>query len=88
MLQQRKSTEGSMYMRKISLFLPIFWSMAALWNTYRVLADLPQLKAQACWVTVGDILWLICGFALAINYWIMFIKGSKRTGVQSKAEKE
>ena len=65
-------------MKKVSIFFPISWSLIASWNTYRVLTDLPQLRAQACWETVMDILWLICGFALAISYWVMFVKSKEQ----------
>lgn len=67
-------------MKKVSIFFPISWSLIASWNTYRVLTDLPRLKTQACWETVMDVLWLICGFVLAISYWVMFVKGAKRDG--------
>ena len=64
-------------MKNVSIFFPISWSLIASWNTYRVFTDLPRLRAQACWVTVMDILWLICGFALAISYWVMFVKNQR-----------
>lgn len=78
----KKIGRGSQ-MKKVSIFFPIFWSLTASWNTYRVLADLPRLRAQARWETVGDILCLICSFALAIYYWIMFVK-SKEQDEQGK----
>ncbi|MBQ6840105.1 MAG: hypothetical protein IJO45_05390 [Oscillospiraceae bacterium] len=71
-------------MKNVSIFFPILWSLIASWNTYRVFTDLPRLRAQACWVTVVDILWLICGFALAISYWVMFVKKSKEQDKQGK----
>ena len=64
-------------MKNVSIFFPISWSLIASWNTYRVFTDLPRLRAQACWVTVMDILWLICGFALAISYWVIFVKNQR-----------
>lgn len=65
-------------MKKVSIFFPISWSLIASWNTYRVLTDLPQLRAQACWITVMDILWLIGGFALAISCWVKFVKSKEQ----------
>lgn len=75
-------------MRKISLFFPIFWSMLVLWNAYRVLTDLPQIRTQACWETVMDILWLIGGVALAICCWVIFAKGAKKNNEHDKNTQE
>jgi len=69
-----------MYMKKVWLFLAIGWSISAPWNAYRVLTGLPQLIAQAYWVTViMDILWLIFGFVVAIYNWVLFAKSKKKT---------
>jgi len=72
-------------MKKVSIFSAVFWSFCALWKTYRVFSDIPRLIAQARWVTVGDILCLIGSFALAIYYWVMFVKELKKDK-QSKDE--
>lgn len=66
-----------------SLVIPIFWSFAALWSTYKVFSDIPRLRTQAGWETVMDILWIVLGFALAIYHWVMYVKSKKKA-----AEKE
>ena len=68
----------AMNQRKTSLYFPIVWSMIAMWWTYRFFANLPQIGEQPRWITVGDILALICYYALAISYWIIFTKSRKQ----------
>jgi hypothetical protein len=65
------------YMRKVSLFFPIFYTQAAIWWTYRFFSNLSAIYKQSYWITFGDIFSLILVFALAIGYWIRYIKGKK-----------
>ena len=72
-------------MRKVSLFFPIFWTFSAVRSTYRWFSkDFPRISERAQWITICDIIWLCLGFALAIYYWVMYIKGKKKSGENNK----
>ena len=72
-------------MAHTSLFMPIFWTFSAVWNTYRWFSkDFPRISERATWITVCDIIWLCLGFTLAFCYWTMYIKGKKKSHETSK----
>ena len=65
-------------MKKLPLWCAISYSIISIWWTFRFFTNLPQIAEQSNWITVMDVLWLICGYALAISYWVMFVKGAKK----------
>ena len=68
-----------------SLFMPIFWTLSAVWNTYRWFSkDFSRINERAQWITICDIIWLCLGFTLAIYYWVTYIKSKKKSGENNK----
>ena len=71
-------------MKKWDLFLAIGWSVITPWWIYRFLTNLPEIAEQPLWITVMDVVQVVCAVLVTICYWVRCVKAKKQN--KSKTE--
>ena len=76
--------------KQVSLMLPILWTMCSAWWIYRFFTNLPVILEEPVWMIAMDTVALIGHLALAVTYWILYVKGKreKAKGQQQHNGKE